>query len=488
MITSPRALTALCLAGILAGAMAMRIWALGGTSFALGSDESRYVAVAQNLAAGHLPDGPAEWFGARMVFLWPVALVFRITGADDYRAVVWPLAASLLSVLAAFLIGRELRGRRAGLVAAALVAVAPVEVLMSTRLRPDAVMPAFTALAVWAALRTRRSARPGAWLAGAGLLLGAAWSARETAVLMFPVLLLAAWPVIRRGGRPVLSGVAGLLAVPLVEVAVFAVDGRPLWPLTSTPGAGSLRSPAAGWDATTSYLGSMVNDVLQPGSLVALALPTILIALAVAVGRHDRMVILPAAWLGWGFLYLEVGTLVSVDKPARFLTLITVPAALLVAIALDGRLSPLLVALLATVTVLAMTPRIDGSRRGADVVLVSRVADVMRDLPRAPVLAADYTWWAKLNAFLPTGLLTVRTAIDPAFMTTAQRRESRRLVPLPDVASYRGGYVVTGPVRRTAGWPSNWGVVRSRMRSGVPWSRLVPLAHVGRATIWRWPA
>ena len=46
MITSPRALTALCLAGVLAGAVAMRIWALGGTSFALGSDDSRYVAVA----------------------------------------------------------------------------------------------------------------------------------------------------------------------------------------------------------------------------------------------------------------------------------------------------------------------------------------------------------------------------------------------------------------------------------------------------------
>lgn len=487
VLTSPQALTALCLAGIMAGAVAMRIWALGGASFALGADDARYVAVAQNLAGGHLPSGQAEWFGARMVFLWPVALVFKITGADDYRAVVWPLAASLLSVLAAFLIGRELRGRRAGLVAAALVAVAPVEVLMSTRLSPDAVMPAFTALAVWAALRARRSTCPGAWLAGSGLLLGAAWSARETAVLMLPVLVLAGWPVIRRGGRAALAGATGLLVVPLVEVVIFAMDGRPLWPLTATPGAGAFRSPAAGWDATTPYLGSMVNEVVQPGSLVALALPTILIALAVAVGRHDRTVILPAAWLGWGFLYLEAGTLVSVDKPMRFLTLITVPAALLVAIALDGRLSPLLVPLLAAVTVLAMTPRIDGSRRGTNVVLVSRVADVMRDLPRAPVLAADYTWWAKLNAYLPTGRLAVRRAIDPAFLTATQRRESRRLLPLPAVASYRGGYVVTGPVRRTAGWPSNWDVVRSRMRSGVPWGRLVPVARVGRATIWHWP-
>ena len=106
ILADARLHTAMMLAVIVAVGAALRIWALGGLSFALGSDDSRYVAVAQNLAAGSLPQGDAEWFGARAVFLWPVALIFRLAGADDYRAVAWPLACSLLSIVAAFLIGR----------------------------------------------------------------------------------------------------------------------------------------------------------------------------------------------------------------------------------------------------------------------------------------------------------------------------------------------------------------------------------------------
>ena len=87
-----RLLTALAVAGLMAIGAAIRWWALGGLEFALGSDDARYVAAAKNLANGFLPEGEAEWFGARAAFLWPVALVFRIAGADDYRAIAWPLA------------------------------------------------------------------------------------------------------------------------------------------------------------------------------------------------------------------------------------------------------------------------------------------------------------------------------------------------------------------------------------------------------------
>jgi len=60
------------------------------------------------------------------------------------------------------------------------------------------------------------------------------------------------------------------------------------------------------------------------------------------------------------------------------------------------------------------------------------------------------------------------------------------LSPLPDVASYRGGYVVTGPVRGTRGWPDNWRDAQEAIKAGVPWTRLREVARVGRATIWRW--
>lgn len=481
-----RLITGASLAVIIGLGAAVRAWAMGGLEFGLGSDDAGYVAVAQNLAGGALPDGEAQWFGARAAFLWPVALVFRVFGADDYTAVAWPFACSLLSIAAAFLVARQLVGRRPALVAAGLVAFAPVEVLWATRLRPDAVMPAFVALAVWAALRARRSGRPQAWLLAAGALTGLAWSARETALVMIPVVAVAAWPVLRGAWRRTWAYVAGLAAVPAALVVVFAVDGRPLWPLTTTAGAGSFRSPAAGWDATTAYLAQMVTAVGDPRSPLFLMLPLVLVAASVAMVRRNRHALLPAAWLAWAFAYLELGTLVSVDKPLRFLTLLTVPAALLVAIALDGRLSPVLVPLLAVVTVLVVAPRTGNPAREANVGQVAAVARAMRDLPRAPVLADDYVWWAKLNAFLPTGPLPVRRSVDPAYLSPGQRAAARRLEPLPDISAYRGGYVVTGPVNRTSGWPANWDRFRDRLMRQVRAGDLTPVTRVGDATVWRW--
>ena len=482
----PRTMTGAVLAAILALGAGIRIWAFGGLEFGIGSDDARYVAVAQNLAGGSLPDGESEWFGSRAVFLWPVALVFRLAGADDYRAAAWPLACSLLAIAAAFLVGRELAGRRPALIAAALVAVAPLEVLWATRLRPDAVMPAFVALAVWAALRARRGRHAGWWLVGAGLFLGAAWSARESALLMLPVVVYAAWPTLRAMPRRAGALAAGLGTIPLALVLVFAADGRPLWPLTATAGASSLRSPVEGWGATTSYLSQLVTGVGEARSPLVMALPLVLIAGTVAAARRLPAALLPAAWLAWGFACLEIATLVSVDKPVRFLTLLTVPAALLVAIALDSRLSPLIIPALAVVAVLAVAPRLESGNRGTNVILVSAVADRMRDLPPGPVLARDYTWWAKLNAYFPRGRMDVPRAVDPAFLNAQERARARLLRPLPDVATYRGGYVVTGPVRETGGWPANWGQAQRAIDAGVPWARLHEVARVGRATIWRW--
>lgn len=484
--TDARLLTGASLAVIIGLGAAIRAWAMGGLEFGLGSDDAGYVAVAQNLAGGTLPDGEAQWFGARAAFLWPVALVFRVFGADDYTAVAWPFACSLLAILAAFLVARELVGRRPALVAAGLVAFAPIDVLWATRLRPDAVMPAFIALAVWAALRARRSGRPQAWLLGAGALTGLAWSARETALVMIPVVAVAAWPALRGAWRRTWAYVGGLALVPAALVVVFAFAGRPLWPLTTTAGAGSFRSPAAGWDATTAYLAQMVTAVGNPRSPLFLMLPLVLIAASVALVRRNRATILPAAWLAWAFAYLELGTLVSVDKPLRFLTLLTVPAALLVAIALDGRLSPLLVPLLAVVAVMVAEPRAHSPVTPGNVRLVASVTRAMRDLPRAPVLAEDYVWWAKLGAFLPAGTLPVRRAVDPAYLSPDQRAAARRLEPLPDLDAYRGGYVVTGPVRRTSGWPSNWDVFRDRLMRQVQPGDLTPVTRVGDATVWRW--
>ncbi len=479
-------------AGLVLGGLTLRLWAFGGVSFAYGSDDARYVLVAQNLAHGYLPSGESEWFGARAAFLWPVALCFRVFGASDFAAVAWPLVMSLVAVVVAYLIGRELAPTPiVGFIAAGLVAAAPLEALMATRLRPDAVMPALVGFAVWAALRASRASSRQilGWALGAGLLLGLGWAARESALVMAPIVIYAGW---RAGWRAIGVGALGALAVPAALAATWRVFGRDaLEPLTATAGASQLQTPWSRWSWDSSYAHYLLDGALQPTRLVFLLVPVLLVAIAIVARHRPPNALFIGAWLAWAAFYLEIGTLPNLGKSPRFLTLCSIPAALLVALA-AARMSPwlgaALVAAVAVIAVAALRPLPIAEARDDDVVLLNRVVARMRTLPPAPVISPNYVWWGKLNAYLSTSRLAVPRVRDPQFLDARERRGLRRLEPLPQIADYRGGYVVTGPSTKRRGWPTNWGIARRQFSRQIPWSQLVVVARVDDAVIYRWPA
>jgi len=467
---------------VVVGACA-RAAAFTGQSFSFGSDESRFIAVAQNLAHGHFPSSGTEWFGTRIGLIWPVAGVFRLLHADDFTASAWPMVGSLLSVVAAYLLGHDLASRRVGLVAAGVVAVVPLEALVGARLRPDAIMPGLLGLAVWLAHRAGRGAGRGAL--AAGVLLGVAWSVRESAVVLAPVLAVALWPA---GRRALAAAAGGALAVPVVAAIVFAAGAHdPLRPLIGAGTEGEWRNPVAAFSFDKSYLAMIGRQAFDPGAALFLLAPAVVVAAGVVLYRRDRRAVLPAAWLAWTALYLEFGTLVNLAKPARYLTICTIPAALLVALAADGRLGfllPLGVAAVATAALWTLPAR---DLRHDDVTLVARVAAKLRSLPDGPVLTESYTWWAKLTTYTARGRLSVPAARDPEFASPSEVRAARRLVPLPVPADVRGrGYVVTGPVHPRPGWPNNWDEVRRLMAREIRPGDLALVAAVGEARIWRW--
>lgn len=467
-------------------ALGIRLWAFGGLTFGIGFDDGRYATVAQNLANGFLPAGDGEWFGTRVVLLWPIAALFRVFGASDYSAVAWPLIGSLVGVLAAGLVGRELAGGRVGLVAAAIMAVVPIEVLFATRLRPDSWMPALIGMSIWAALRARSSDRRLAWALAAGALLGAAWSVRESAPVMAPVIGVALWPA---GRRALAAGAAGAIAVPIICGALFAaVGGSFAQPLTSTAGTAVWRNPITAWSDNRAYIDRLWDEALQWRSLFFLLLPTMVIAVGLLAWRRERKALLPALWLAWAALYLEVGTLVNVAKPVRYLTLVAIPAALLVALAIDSKWAAALPAALAVIAIGALAPLAEREHRADDVVLLNRVAERLRELPRGPVLSENYTWHAKLRVFLTEERVPVARVLEPTYLSAAERRQARILRPLPALADYVGGYVVEAPIARRSGWPLNWGIARRRMQRQIPREELRLVAQVGTARILHWPA
>jgi hypothetical protein len=282
-------------------------------------------------------------------------------------------------------------------------------------------------------------------------------------------------------------GIAGAAIVPAAAVALYAAGaGEPLRPLVAAGTEGTWRNPVDAFNLDGTYVAEIAGAAFNPRASLFLLGPVLIVTIAMLLYRRERRAALPAIWLIWTGIYLEFGTLVNLAKPVRYLTLCAIPAALLVALAVDGRLAFLAPVGLTAVAVGALWSLPARDLRHENVTLVARVVDRLRELPPGPVLAENYTWWAKIVTYTATRRLTIPAAADPELAAADDVERSRRLRPLPDPADYRGGYIVTGPIRPRPGWPANWGELRARMARDVPVDALVPVATVGDARIWRW--
>jgi hypothetical protein len=133
------------------------------------------------------------------------------------RAVVAGIG--VLSVWLAYRLAASLVSPQAGVVAALLLAVSPIDVSTAHMVRPDVVLGTFSLLALMAFLRRDPVPRADAV---AGAALGAAASVKVTGALLLPSLLLARWPVSanRRRGL-VVAGVSAIVVCVLTTPSLF---------------------------------------------------------------------------------------------------------------------------------------------------------------------------------------------------------------------------------------------------------------------------
>jgi len=205
---------------ILAGALAVRagLWvaALPRPERYRTPDSRGYTLLARRLAAGQGFTRPAERDGAPRPEIfrtpgYPVFLLLATAGGE-----LGPAAATGVQVLLdvglvtlTFLLGRELLGRRVGLLAAALQAVAPVAVAASCRVLSDSL---YALLLTAAVLLLVRAVRDGRWRAvlAAGLVLAAACYVRP--VGLSAVACGAGVLAFRRGGLRQAAALVGIVA------------------------------------------------------------------------------------------------------------------------------------------------------------------------------------------------------------------------------------------------------------------------------------
>jgi hypothetical protein len=335
------------LALILAGAAVARVQAFGGI---VREDSFHYVEMSHHvILTGELFPELGSFATTRLTLVLPLILANKLFGYGETPSIAWPFLCSMLTVVLAFLIARKLAGPWAGVIAATVLAAAPVEVELATMLLPDAIVGFFIALAVWLALEgSDLSGRTGvAVLAASGVAIGAAYFARITSLAFLPLVM--AIPLIPKQGRATrwwhaLVPVGGVAVVLGGAAMLFwALKGDPLydWHRSLTvyenldvPGQST--APAPPPNVRFGDSASYAWILLTWRAFAPLSIAGILAGAWAYIARR-KGALLPILWVLGFYVYIEfVSPLHHLAVRDRYLEPVTLPLAILVAMVIVG--------------------------------------------------------------------------------------------------------------------------------------------------------
>jgi uncharacterized membrane protein len=213
-----------------------------------------------------------------LAWLWT-----QLAGNTEYGLRSLSALAGALTVPVVYLIAAELRGRRAGLMAAALAAFNPMLLWYSQEARAYSLLVLLCAISMLYCFRAARHGRRRDFLLW-GLASGLAFATHYFAI--FPILAEAAL-LLRRRGRASAGGIAivALSALALAPLAVHQMSiGHAEW-------ISSLSLGRRVWETAATFLSGETGDIIgQPErpELAFVPLALCLAALALLALRADR--------------------------------------------------------------------------------------------------------------------------------------------------------------------------------------------------------
>jgi 4-amino-4-deoxy-L-arabinose transferase-like glycosyltransferase len=213
-----------------------------------------------------------------LAWLWA-----QILGTGEFGLRSLSALAGIATVPVAYLLGLELRGRRAGIVAAALVAVNPMLVWYSQEARAYALVLLFSAVAALYFVRALDGGRR-ADAVGWGIASALALATHYFAI--FPIAVEGLWLLSRRRcGAAVGVGIVAGAGLALAPLAIHqAAQGHADW-----IGDHSLGHRL--WEVAVTFAVGEIGDLIaQPERLTPAIVPlaAILAALALLAARGDR--------------------------------------------------------------------------------------------------------------------------------------------------------------------------------------------------------
>jgi 4-amino-4-deoxy-L-arabinose transferase-like glycosyltransferase len=231
-------------------------------------------------AVGYSESAPPLYYA--LAWVWT-----QLFGTGELGLRALSALAGAATVPVAFLIGRELRGRRTGIAAAAFVAVNPMLLWYSQEARAYALFALLCAVSLLYFLRAlREDARRGdaiAWGVASALALATHYFA------FFPVLAEALWLLRRRGPRAVAGGLAIVVAAgaALAPLAIHQASiGHAEWIADQSLGHRL-------WETAGTFMAGETGEVIgRPDTILPAVAPLLLgaaiLALMLLRGARDE--------------------------------------------------------------------------------------------------------------------------------------------------------------------------------------------------------
>jgi 4-amino-4-deoxy-L-arabinose transferase-like glycosyltransferase len=321
------------LAAILLLALALRIFFFQGI-FSI--DDFNYLRYAAEVWKGHYEmRSVLYWHGVRPLMFVPVSWIFPLFGVSEASAVVWPLLASLITVLFVFLIGRMIHNRESAFYAAIVAAFLPMFVEESTWLKPGAIINLLIAVSAYCFIRAEHTVKARrVWLLLSGMIFAAMpWTGDLGLVFacFFPLAVLLYGRSRITCYWPAVAGFVGVLLAGFLYQ--YIETGDPLFNITI--GRSVLTSEAAPFRPVY-FLKLLVKPLASHGGALYLAIPA---ALA-AIFLRRRGALLVTAWFIATWLFIEFGSSSLTEyrplfKTYRYLSVVAVPGSLLAGIGLE---------------------------------------------------------------------------------------------------------------------------------------------------------
>jgi hypothetical protein len=160
----------------------LRLWQINALGY--NSDEAVYAGQGAAIAADPTLKEIFPVFRAHpLLFQFIVAIPYRLFGVNDLSGRLLSALIGLITVYIVYLLGKLLYGRKAGMVAALIMALMPYHVVVTRQVLLDGPMVCCTTLTLYLMARYGKTRQP-AWFYAAGAGMGLSILAKETSIVL----------------------------------------------------------------------------------------------------------------------------------------------------------------------------------------------------------------------------------------------------------------------------------------------------------------